>query len=119
MTRDLEIAKQYLPRPLRGGSGRPVRTCRLLSRHDPRTGCDVPNGWHATQRVQLGPWYGEGDGDLRSCRNLTQCVTEFGAQGLELDAVLLAWGTDLVRASARASGAGPTRLRSDTRARCM
>jgi DUF2075 family protein len=24
-------------------------------------------------------------------------VTEFGAQGLELDAVLLAWGTDLVR----------------------
>ena len=24
------------------------------------------------------------------------CVTEFGAQGLELDAVLLAWGTDFV-----------------------
>ena len=28
---------------------------------------------------------------------LIQCVTEFGAQGLELDGVLLAWGTDLVR----------------------
>jgi hypothetical protein len=51
---------------------------------------DIPNGWHATQRVQLGPWYGEGDGDRRSCRQLEQCVTEFGAQGLELDAVLLA-----------------------------
>jgi DUF2075 family protein len=26
---------------------------------------------------------------------LCDCVTEFGAQGLELDAVLLAWGSDL------------------------
>jgi DUF2075 family protein len=32
-------------------------------------------------------------------------VTEFGAQGLELDAVLLAWGTDLVRAGERWSTA--------------
>ena len=31
----------------------------------------------------------------RSCRRLIDCVTEFGAQGLELDATLLAWGTDL------------------------
>src|SRR5262249_24551051 len=30
-----------------------------------------------------------------SCRRLTECVTEFGAQGLELDAALVAWGTDL------------------------
>jgi hypothetical protein len=44
----------------------------------------IPSGWHATQRLQLGPWYGEGDGDQRSCRTLTQCVTELGAQGLEL-----------------------------------
>jgi hypothetical protein len=64
----------------------------------------VPNGWHATQRVQLGPWYGEGDGDRRSCRQLEQCVTEFGAQGLELDAVLLAWGNDFIRAAGLAPG---------------
>ncbi|MFA4964372.1 MAG: DNA/RNA helicase domain-containing protein [Thermoleophilia bacterium] len=56
----------------------------------------IPNDWHSTQRMNLGPWYGEGEGDHRSCRCLTQCVTEFGAQGLELDGVLLAWGTDLV-----------------------
>jgi len=56
----------------------------------------IPNDWHSTQRMNLGPWYGEGDGDQRSCRRLSQCVTEFGAQGLELDGVLLAWGTDLV-----------------------
>lgn len=40
-----------------------------------------------------------GDGDYlgRSCRALRDCVTEFGAQGLELDATLLAWGTDFIR----------------------
>ena len=26
----------------------------------------IPNGWHATQRLQLGPWYGEGDRDQRA-----------------------------------------------------
>jgi len=41
--------------------------------------------------MNLGPWYGEGDDDHRSCRRLSQCVTDFGAQGLELDGVLLAW----------------------------
>jgi schlafen family protein len=50
-----------------------------------------------------GPWYVEGEGDYRgqSCRNLIDCVTEFGAQGLELDAALLAWGTDFIREQGR------------------
>jgi len=49
--------------------------------------------------VHFGPWYGDAEGadGERSCRHLRTCVTEFGAQGLELDGVLLAWGTDLVR----------------------
>ena len=52
--------------------------------------------------MQLGPWYGDGEHDSRhSCRHLRDCVTEFGAQGLELDGVLLAWGTDLVRRNSR------------------
>lgn len=34
----------------------------------------------------------------QSCRRLEACVTAFGAQGLELDATLVAWGTDLVMA---------------------
>ena len=40
-----------------------------------------------------------------SCRHLRDCVTEFGAQGLELDGVLLAWGTDLLRDDDRWSNA--------------
>ncbi len=60
----------------------------------------VPNDFQSTKRVRLGPWYGDSEAayDRRSCRHLETCVTEFGAQGLELDATLLAWGTDLVMA---------------------
>jgi DUF2075 family protein len=57
--------------------------------------------------VKLGPWYGDGEDDFRglSCRHLDACVTEFGAQGLELDATLLTWGTDLVLDEGRWSNA--------------
>jgi DUF2075 family protein len=57
--------------------------------------------------VRIGPWYGDDEDDYagRSCRRLTTCVTEFGAQGLELDASLLAWGTDLVLKNGRWSNA--------------
>ena len=101
MTRDLDTAKDYLYG--RYAEAPDARFGQLASSRDKILERDwgIPNGWHATQRVQLGPWYGEGDGDQRSCRNLTQCVTEFGAQGLELDAVLLAWGTDLIREANR------------------
>ncbi len=47
--------------------------------------------------MNYGPWYSENESDARSCRHLESAVTEFGAQGLELDAVLLAWGTDFIR----------------------
>jgi DUF2075 family protein len=57
------------------------------------------NDFQSTKRVQNGPWFAEGDDDprSRSCRELRACVTEFGCQGLELDASLLAWGSDLIR----------------------
>ena len=49
--------------------------------------------------MRLGPWYGdeEDNPNSKSCRLLQSCVTEFGAQGLELDAALIAWGTDFVQ----------------------
>ena len=99
MTRDLEVAKDYLYD--RYAEAPDARYGLVASSRDKvlETHWGIPNGWHATKRVQLGPWYGEGDGDQRSCRNLTQCVTEFGAQGLELDGVLLAWGNDFIRAT--------------------
>jgi hypothetical protein len=60
---------------------------------------NVPNDFQSTKRVRYGPWYSDSE-DARggySCRRLKDAVTEFGAQGLELDAVLLAWGTDFMR----------------------
>lgn len=104
MTRDLEAAKDYLF--TRYAEAPDARYGLVASSRDKCLERDwgIPNGWHATQRVQLGPWYGEGEDDARSCRTLAQCVTEFGAQGLELDAVLLAWGTDFLRVEDKRDG---------------
>jgi DUF2075 family protein len=57
----------------------------------------IPNDFQSTKRIQFGPWYSDPEEAYgrKSCRHLETVVTEFGAQGLELDAVLLAWGTDL------------------------
>ena len=98
ITRDLETAKAYLRE--RYADAPDARFGLVASSRDRdlfRWG--IANDWNATKRVRYGPWFGEGDDDPtgRSCRALHECVTEFGCQGLELDATLLAWGTDLVR----------------------
>ncbi len=97
ITRDLNEAKQYLRD--RYSEDEVSRFGLLASARDKdlqRFG--VPNDYQSTKRIRFGPWYSdaEDDPECRSCRLLTQAVTEFGAQGLELDAVLLAWGTDLM-----------------------
>ena len=102
MTRNLAEAEAYLRQ--RYGDDPSARYGLIASSKDrvlPRFG--VNNDFQSTKRVQFGPWYGEGDGDYlgRSCRALRECVTEFGAQGLELDAALLAWGTDFIRERGR------------------
>jgi hypothetical protein len=110
ITRDLDRAKGYLRS--RYAADRLARFGLIASSKDKdleRFG--VPNGFQATKNVRVGPWYGDDEDAYggRSCRRLEACVTEFGAQGLELDAALLAWGTDLVRrdgvwSNARARG---------------
>lgn len=63
----------------------------------------IPNDFQSTKRVHFGPWYADPEDAPGgySCRHLRDAVTEFGAQGLELDAVLLAWGTDFVLENGR------------------
>ncbi len=100
VSRDLEEAKSYLKERYRDDPE--SRYGMLASARDRElVHFGIPNDHQATIRVRYGPWYGEGDADYqgRSCRALRECVTEFGAQGLELDAALLAWGTDLIRES--------------------
>jgi hypothetical protein len=96
VTRSLANAKAYLRDRYAGDLG--ARFGIVASSKDKSLDAfGVPNGYQATKRVKFGPWYGnaEDDYDGESCRRLETCVTEFGAQGLELDATLLAWGTDL------------------------
>jgi hypothetical protein len=98
ISRDLGAAKDHL----RGVySDKPEARFGLLasSRDKDLASFGVPNGFWETKRLNQnpGPWYSEGDDDpkRRSCRSLRECMTEFGAQGLELDAALVAWGSDL------------------------
>ncbi|MFM8732449.1 MAG: DNA/RNA helicase domain-containing protein, partial [Phycisphaerales bacterium] len=95
MTRDLEVAKRYLQDRYRD---QPDARFGLLasSRDRMLKRFRVYNDFQSTKVVRFGPWYGDAENDPsgRSCRLLQDCVTEFGAQGLELDAALVAWGSD-------------------------
>lgn len=106
LTRDLSTAKAYLNE--RYAENAEARFGLLASSKDrDLEGFGVPNDFQSTKRINFGPWYGDSQAHPggRSCRHLEACVTEFGAQGLELDAVLLAWGTDLVMAGGQWSNA--------------
>jgi hypothetical protein len=105
-TRSLDQAKRYLrDRYAEDPDARFGLIASSKDKHLPDFG--VPNDYQSTKRVRYGPWYGDAEQDYggHSCRQLETCVTEFGAQGLELDATLLAWGTDLVREGGRWSNA--------------
>lgn len=98
ITRDLEASKQYLRDRYEGAPD--ARFGMVASSRDSALyQFGVPNDFQSTKQVRHGAWFGEGDDDPlgRSCRALRTCVTEFGCQGLELDATLLAWGIDFIR----------------------
>jgi hypothetical protein len=106
ITRDLGLGKQYLRDRYRDD---PQARFGLVASSKDRdlVRFGIENDFQSTKRVRFGPWYSDpGDASHgHSCRHLTTCVTEFGAQGLELDAVLLAWGTDLMLTNGRWSNA--------------
>jgi hypothetical protein len=118
VTRDLNVAKQYLhDRYREDPESRYGLVASSKDRQLVRFG--IQNDFQSTKRVRFGPWYGDQEDAPRSqsCRHLTTCVTEFGAQGLELDAVLLAWGTDLILTLGRWSNALASGYRNRQRVR--
>lgn len=94
ITRDLDVARDYLRERF---DDTPDARYGLVASSRDRSlpSFRVYNEYQATKQVRFGPWYGDGVTSRRSCLQLHDCVTEFGAQGLELDGALLAWGTDL------------------------
>jgi hypothetical protein len=87
ITRSLDVAKAYLRE--RYADDREARFGLLASSKDKHlTRFGVMNDFQSTKRVRVGPWYGDAEDAYasRSCRLMEECVTEFAAQGLELDA---------------------------------
>jgi hypothetical protein len=96
ITRDLDEAKSYLRE--RYAEHPTARFGLIASSKDKELArFGIPNEFQDTKRMKLGPWFGDDERSALSCRHLDACATEFQAQGLELDAALLAWGTDLLR----------------------
>jgi hypothetical protein len=118
ITRDLDVAKDYLRERY---ADDPAARFGLIASSKDRdlVRFGVENDFQSTKRVRFGPWYGEDEDDYagNSCRLLETCVTEFGAQGLELDAVLLAWGTDFIRHTGRWSTANARGYRPGAKVR--
>ncbi len=118
LTRSLDAARDYLRS--RYGEDRDARFGIVASSKDRSlVDFEIPNDFQSTKRVRVGPWYGDAEDDYagRSCRRLETCVTEFGAQGLELDATLLAWGTDFVMHEGHWSNAGARGYRKSAHVR--
>ncbi len=96
ITRDLDYAKAYLRERY---ADQPLARFGIVASAKDKSlvRFGVANDFQSTKRTKFGPWYGdpEDSAGRGSCRLLESCVTEFGAQGLELDAALLAWGSDL------------------------
>ena len=118
ITRDLETAKAYLRE--RYAEQPEARFGILASSKDKDLErFDVRNSFGWTKQVRIGPWFGDGENEpgYHSCRYLRETITEFQAQGLELDATLLAWGTDLLLRQGRWSNAKARGYRQKNRVR--
>jgi hypothetical protein len=100
LTRDLDAARDYICTRYAGApEARYGIMASSKARELPQFG--INNTFMAAQRLRLGPWYNAAPDDPRSCCQLVQPVREFESQGLELDFVLLAWGSDVMRLRGR------------------
>ena len=96
VTRELEVGKRYLRE--RYAEDMSARYGLMASARDKcLTAFGVDNEYMAMKNLKIGAWFTEGGEHPMSCRRLEKPVTEFQAQGLELDMALLAWGTDYLR----------------------
>lgn len=100
ITRSLDAAKNYL-RARYAEAPRARYGLIASSRCNHLESVGVDNSFQTTKRLKVGPWYNAPADDAMSCRSFQAVVTEFQAQGLELDMALLAWGTDYRRHEGR------------------
>lgn len=94
LTRELHRAKEFLWNKYRD---QPEARYGLLTGGRDKGLNDLDFHKVKTLTFRAGPWYADPESSPSSCRRLTDAISEFSAQGLELDHSLLVWGTDLVR----------------------
>jgi hypothetical protein len=100
VTRNLEVAKRYL-------WGRFIKDTEarfgmmISSRDKCLAGYGVPQ---IGKYLPVGEWYVEDEVNPNSCRRLREAITQFEAQGLELDAALVCWGNDFTWAASKPLG---------------
>jgi hypothetical protein len=100
VTRDLEVAKRYL-------WGRFIKDAEarfglMISSRDKCLGAyGVPQ---IGKYLPIGEWYVEDEINPNSCRRLREAITQFEAQGLELDAALVCWGNDFAWTDSKSQG---------------
>ncbi len=93
VTRTLRDGKELLWRKY---AGQPDARFGLLHSSRDKRIADVIDVSRRRRFGWIGPWYADSESSPESCRRLTQPISEFEAQGLELDHTLLIWGTDFV-----------------------
>jgi hypothetical protein len=95
VTEDVERARAYARSRFRGER---LRRYGFLA--SSKNKALLPYGldptFQATRRIQTGPWFNAEPEDPRSCCRLDTVVTEFQAQGLELDLPIVCWGEDFL-----------------------
>jgi len=93
VTRHLDAAREYAQALY---ASAPLRRFGLVAsaaaKRPQKYGVD--NGFMATSRMNVAKWYNADPDSPLSCCALTQPVTEFGCQGLELDLPIVCWGED-------------------------
>jgi len=94
ITRNLHQAKEFLWDKYRA---QPDARYGMLTGGRDKGLVDLDVNKVATRTFNAGPWYADPESSPSSCRRLYDAITEFSAQGLELDHSLLVWGTDLIR----------------------
>jgi hypothetical protein len=93
VTRDLDDARTYVRLRFAGEDDK--RFGLLASSHAKNLSrYGVDNGFMDTSRMNIAKWYNAPPDDPASSCALSQPVTEFGCQGLELDLPILCWGDD-------------------------
>lgn len=106
ITRNLQAAKEFL-----WGKYRHLPEARFGILMSSRDRDLAKYGLVQNRFLRPGPWYGDPEDSPSSCRRLQDPATEFAAQGLELDHVLLAWGSDFVLEGQKWSNANAKRYK--------